>query len=168
MVSILKYDTSRYLTYAHEASCHLDKDLWAVTKPLTYYIGEAQSRELVTVPVGYLVCPDDLPSVVRFLLPLAGHYGQVAVLYSYLREVGEVGHCVPYSQEPLQQPVEQSVVDRVLFEVMGVVDVPYLLRGLIRFGVWLHRTSPETLRYSARHPIKTRLERMYFNRYSSK
>ena len=62
----------------------IDARLWEVERQFTYFIGEEDSEEFVTVPRGFRTDFASVPRLFWIIFPPDGLYTQSAVLHDYL------------------------------------------------------------------------------------
>ena len=96
----------------------LGERTWVVEREFTYYIGEENSSDFVTVPKGYITDFASVPRIFWVILPPDGEYTQAAVLHDYM--------C---AHDP------KSKADKVFYEAMGVLGVPSWKRSIMFFSV---------------------------------
>lgn len=92
--------------------------LWQVEREFTYYIGEENSNEFVTVPKGFKTDFASVPRIFWRILPPDGMYTQASVLHDYMCITGL-----------------KSRADRVFYESMGVLGVSSWQRSIMFFAV---------------------------------
>lgn len=87
---------------------------------MTYYVGELGSSLSMTVEAGYLTDLASVPVVFRGLFAPDGPWAQAAVVHDYLYREGLVS---------------RKMSDLILFEAMGVLEVPLWQRWAIYLAV---------------------------------
>ena len=83
--------------------------LWQTEREFTYYIGEENSFEFVTVPKGFKTDFASVPRGLWNILPPDGKYTQAAVLHDYILSA----NIYPFKK-----------ADYVFYEAMGILGVP--------------------------------------------
>ncbi len=85
-----------------------DGRTWAIWKEFTYHVGELNSGETITVPLGFRTDFASVPSIFRFLVPRWGKYGKAAIVHDF---------CYWEQQYPRER------ADEIFREAMGVSGV---------------------------------------------
>lgn len=88
---------------------------WRLLTPFSYYI-DAQRRDVVVVPHGFVTDFASVPRPLWSLLPPWGRYGKAAVVHDYL--------CVMRDRPSAE-------VHRIFREAMAVLGVPWWKRWLM-------------------------------------
>ena len=96
----------------------IDARRWRVEREFTYYIGEENSNEFVTVPKGFETDFASVPRLFWSILPPDGTYTQAAVLHDFLYSV---------------QLYTRKRSDEIFLEAMAVLRV-WVVRRLIMFS----------------------------------
>ena len=100
----------------------VDKRLWEVEREFTYYIGDEESNESVTVPEGFMTDFASIPRIFWTILPPDGEYTQAAVLHDYLYHT---------------KIFDRKKCDAIFLEAMTVLNVPRWKRWIIYRAVRL-------------------------------
>lgn len=108
-----------------------DGKTWVIQKEFTYYVGELDSDETVTVPLGFQTDFASVPPVFRWLIPRWGKYGKAAIIHDY---------CY------WEQRYTRERSDQIFREAMGVLGVArwkmFLMYQAVRlFGWWAWRAN---------------------------
>jgi len=82
--------------------------LWKTYRELMYYVGEENSADIITVPVGFTTDFASIPQLFWALLPPDGKYTAAAVVHDYLY---------------FTQTRTRLVSDRIFLEAMKVLKV---------------------------------------------
>lgn len=94
---------------------------FVVQKPFEYYV-DRNKKLTFKIPKGFVTDFASVPRVFWALLPPWGKYGKAAILHDYL-----------YRNKPLKR----SACDRIMFEAMEVLAVPYWQKYLIYYNLKL-------------------------------
>ena len=104
---------------------HLDGEKWEVMRKFTYHVGNKTSKEMITVPVGFIT---DFASIPRTCWSLigspTGKYGKAAVLHDYL-------------YRRLQRKYSRKQSDDIFLEAMKISKVGMIRRYTIYYSVRL-------------------------------
>lgn len=148
MSTFKQYDAELNLQYHIGASGIMDKNLWVVTSPFVYRVRSGK-KGYVSIPTGYISDGASAPTITFAIVPPWGVYGQAAVLHDYLCEYGIInnldGSGVTY--------INRKRADEIFLEAMEDLDVPYIQRTLMYWGVCLYRTINQ-IRKPRKDPIK--------------
>ena len=85
-----------------------DGRTWAIWKEFTYHVGQLNSGETITVPLGFRTDFASVPPIFRFLVPRWGKYGKAAIVHDF---------CYWKQQYPRER------ADEIFREAMGVSEV---------------------------------------------
>ena len=85
-----------------------DGKTWAIWKEFTYHVGQLNSGETITVPLGFRTDFASVPPIFRFLVPRWGKYGKAAIVHDF---------CYWEQQYPRKR------ADEIFREAMGVSEV---------------------------------------------
>ena len=104
----------------------VENDLWKTDRAFTYYIGEEDSEDSITVPKGFITDLASVPWPASMLIPKSGQYNQAAVLHDFLYSV---------------QTRSRIECDLIFKEAMTVLGVNWFKRNImyraVRIGGWL-------------------------------
>lgn len=93
---------------------------WKLMEEFRYHIGEYPSRDIITVPAGFITDFASIPRVFWRILPPWGRYGKAAVVHDYL--------CV-YRTRPSKE------THNIFLEAMEVLEVAKWKRLIMYAGV---------------------------------
>ena len=93
----------------------LADDKWELLSPFSFYVGEPEANEWITVPKGFVTDLASIPRILWPVLPPSGEYAKAAILHDYLYRYGRKG---------------RRYADAVFYEAMGVL-------GVARWRKWL-------------------------------
>ena len=62
----------------------VSRKMWRVERTFDYHVGSEDSKEVVTVPIGFLTDFASVPRIFWAILPPDGEYTQAAVVHDYL------------------------------------------------------------------------------------
>lgn len=133
MTGFTKPRPASTLAYTTSANNILQGDYWVVTEPFEYRVGDRYSREVVTVPRGYLFNERSVrPNYYRFL-----YSGKSTV---DLRVLASVVHAYLYETKTViinnvPVPVDYHFADKVFIEALKVADVSFFQLWFIRFAI---------------------------------
>jgi Protein of unknown function (DUF1353) len=107
-------------------------EVWELTTPLRFHLGDATGIEVVDVPVGFRTDGASVPRIFWNLYPPWGPYGKPAGVHDYL-----------YQKRLITQPasltarryVERAEADSILRDAMQVVGIGWWTRHVIYVGV---------------------------------
>lgn len=94
--------------------------------PLEYRVGHADSEEVIVVPAGFETDFASVPWGLWNLFPPLGSYARPAIVHDFL-----------YSTGGLRGRYVREECDRIFYEAMAVVGVPWLKRVLMYLAVRL-------------------------------
>ena len=102
-----------------------DGKTWRLTEEFDFAIGAENSGKTVDVPKGFATDFASVPSLLWFILPKWGKYGNAAVIHDYLY---------------YDQSTSRFEADKIFLEGMIVLDVPlwqrFCLYTGVRIGGW--------------------------------
>lgn len=139
MSSFTQFDGKLNISYSHEASDILGRDYWLVEKGFTYYLGHHGSSRFVVVPAGFLSDGASVPKILQFLVSTMGRHSQAAVLHDFLTEDYSILVRDHPDKEPYRLFVNRRTIDKIFYESLEVLKVPWIQRVLIRAGVDFYR-----------------------------
>lgn len=103
----------------------ISKDLgdgrFKLMQPFSYHVGEEDSDNVITVPIGFVTDYASIPSIFYTLIgPPTGRYGKAAVIHDYLYDT---------------QTTTRKEADKIFLEAMKVLKVPWWKRRMMWFAV---------------------------------
>lgn len=104
----------------------VDERNWKLLEEFDYYIGELDSDEYVSVPVGYETDFATIPQIFWSIIPPWGKYGKAAVIHDFLCTDGYYFRVVDGAK--LQVPVTRKEADDIFLEAMTVLGVDEVTR----------------------------------------
>ena len=142
MKNLLPYFTEQpKLSFAHNESTILRKNLWRVENSFTFVCGKEEDQYSVTVPKGFLTDGASVPRVFWFLFPPFGRYMDAAVAHDYLCE-----HCI-VEKMGREISISRREADEIFFTIMSFHKVwlpsKFILFGCVRlWGMINGRKGP--------------------------
>ena len=92
----------------------------AVYEPFEYHVGELGSKEIISVPKGFVTDLASIPRVIWSFLPPHDTYGKAAVIHDY---------CYVHAIN------SKEWADNVFYESMGVLGIPKWKRKIMYWSV---------------------------------
>ncbi len=99
-----------------------DGKTWVILLPFSYDVTEENSNNTVEVEVGFQTDFASVPRLFWLILPRWGKYGNAAVIHDWLY---------------WEQSRSRKEADFIMFEAMGILDVPAFKRYPIYWGIRL-------------------------------
>jgi len=99
----------------------IDGKNWKVLEAFEYHVGKKDSKEVITVPIGFKTDFASIPRAFYTLIgPPTGEYGKAAVIHDYLYR-NAIG--------------TRKRADKIFYEAMGVLGVSAWKRKVIYWAV---------------------------------
>lgn len=160
MSPFLAFSAISSTAYAHEASATLKRDLWVVTKPFSFYIGDKHSGRWVHVPIGFMTDGASVPRMLWSFIPPWGVYGQAVILHDFLCEYLSI------TVDGLPADITRQYADELFDEAMKVLRVPDQLRETIFNGVSAYRVVSQ-VNVPSNTPAKREQEALWMKLYGN-
>uniref|UniRef100_A0A6M3KK14 DUF1353 domain-containing protein n=1 Tax=viral metagenome TaxID=1070528 RepID=A0A6M3KK14_9ZZZZ len=104
----------------------LDGRKWKLVEPFRYHVGTRRSKEVITVPVGFITDFASVPSIFWSLIPPTGKYGKATVVHDFLYQA---------------KTRTRKEADAIFLEAMAVLGVKnwrkYPMYWAVRLFGWL-------------------------------
>lgn len=148
MSTFTRFSAVQQLQFDQASSRAYNKSLWKLIPGFRYYVGSEDSGVYVDVPTGFLTDGATIPRFLWWLLPPIDEYSQATTLHDRLCSVYTV--TVVKNGVATETKVTRKVIDGILDEAMGVLEITPWKRRLIMAGVNLYRliknpTEPKSL-----------------------
>lgn len=113
---------------------NVDAKRWKLIEEFDYFIGDVDSNEYVSVPVGTVTDFASIPRILWNILPPWGQYGKAAVIHDYMYGA----HQISQKQEDgsiKQVEIERKQADDIFLEAMKVLGVGTITRYAMYYAV---------------------------------
>jgi hypothetical protein len=114
----------------------LDAELWETDREFSYYVGNIEDNDIITVQKGFITDCASGPFPFKMFIPVSGLYNQAAVLHDYLYAT---------------QIRKRNKADGIFREAMDVLHVPLWKANLMYTAVRLFGWLPWN--HHKKHPL---------------
>lgn len=130
------YDRAVGIVFDHDAKKKTGKDYWRTTEEFTFYIGDSEYDDYVTIPKDFLTDGASVPRFLWSLIPPWGTYGQAAIVHDYLCDHGRM----TAKGDGSDVYITRRQADEIFYIAMKTSGTPVFKRSIIYLGVSLFTT----------------------------